>query len=208
MVSSISEKNVFINCPFDDEYLSLLRPLVFTLLAIGYTPRIAQERLDSGEPRFRKICELISESQYGIHDLSRVQAKRKGEYLRLNMPFELGLDIGCRVFNESIHSAKRCLILEEKRYRCKAALSDLSNSDTRSHGNDPTRIVRQIRNWFVENGLKNAPSPTRIWYSFVDFMADFEKERQEEGFNADDIYEMPISEFIEYINIWLKNRSF
>lgn len=78
MISSISEKNVFINCPFDDEYLPLLRPLIFTLLTIGYTPRIAKERLDSGEPRFRKICELISESQYGIHDLSRVQAKRKG----------------------------------------------------------------------------------------------------------------------------------
>ncbi len=208
MISSISEKNVFINCPFDDEYLRLLRPLIFTLLTIGYTPRIAKERLDSGEPRFRKICELISESQYGIHDLSRVQAKRKGEYLRLNMPFELGLDIGCRVFSQSKYSAKRCLILEEKRYRCKAALSDLSNSDTKSHGNEPTRIVRQIRNWFVENGLKNALSPTKIWYLFTDFMADFYREREEEGFNADDIYEMPISEFIDYINIWLKNRSF
>jgi len=26
------DKNVFINCPFDQEYLSLLRPLLFTIL--------------------------------------------------------------------------------------------------------------------------------------------------------------------------------
>lgn len=53
------EKNVFINCPFDEEYYALLRPLLFTVLSFGFNPRIAFERSDSGEQRINKICQLI-----------------------------------------------------------------------------------------------------------------------------------------------------
>jgi hypothetical protein len=53
------------------------------------------ERLDSGRPRIDKIISLIKESKYAIHDLSRLKAREAGEYYRLNMPFELGLDVGC-----------------------------------------------------------------------------------------------------------------
>ncbi|MEP7011624.1 MAG: hypothetical protein ABJC13_14975, partial [Acidobacteriota bacterium] len=64
------ESNVFINCPFDATYLPLLRPLLFTVVFLGYSPRIASERFDSGENRIDKICSLIRESKYSIHDLS------------------------------------------------------------------------------------------------------------------------------------------
>lgn len=55
--------NVFVNCPFDDEYFPLLRPLRFTIVFAGYHPRIATERSDSGENRLDKICGLIRESR-------------------------------------------------------------------------------------------------------------------------------------------------
>lgn len=197
------EKNVFINCPFDDEYLSLLQPILFTLIYLGYTPRIALERFDSGEPRFTKICEIIQQSKYGIHDLSRIKSEKKDEYFRLNMPFELGLDIGCRLFGGKKYSNKRHLILEKEKYRFQAAISDLSNSDIKAHKNDASTVVRQVRNWFVENGLRNAQSGTKIWYSFTDFMKDFDDKRTKEGFREDDIYEMPTPEYIGYIRDWI-----
>jgi hypothetical protein len=61
------DDNVFINCPYDVEYLPLLRPLVFTVLYAGMNPRLASERLNSGETRISKkedirklqIAELI-----------------------------------------------------------------------------------------------------------------------------------------------------
>ena len=71
-------KNVFINCPFDSEYHSLLRPLLFTAVYLGFNPKIALERSDSGEQRIDKICELIRESKYSIHDLSRLRSSRRG----------------------------------------------------------------------------------------------------------------------------------
>lgn len=73
------EANVFINCPFDKEYNDLLKPLLFTVIRIGLEPRIASERLDSGEVRLEKIVELIECSKYGIHDLSRCRAEKRGD---------------------------------------------------------------------------------------------------------------------------------
>jgi hypothetical protein len=88
------DRNVFVNCPFDEAYLPLLRPILFVTLYLGLTPRIALENLDSGRPRIEKIIALIEQSKYAVHDLSRMQAERAGEYYRLNMPFELGLGLG------------------------------------------------------------------------------------------------------------------
>ena len=69
------EKGVFINGPFDDEYRSLLRPLLFTIIYI----------------------------------------------------------------------------------------------DIKSYNDDPVKLVRQVRNWFVETvGLTGVAAPSRIWYSFID----------------------------------------
>lgn len=60
--------NVFINCPFDDEYIPLLRPLLFSVVRAGLTVRIASETFDSGFARIYRICELIRESKYSVHE--------------------------------------------------------------------------------------------------------------------------------------------
>src|SRR5215467_13214022 len=123
------DRNVFINCPFDPEYLSLLRPLLFTIIYLRFNPKIALESSDSGEIRVNKICELIRCSRYSIHDLSRLQSRKKNEFYRMNMPFELGIEYGCRYFASDHLGTKRCLILERARHDYIKALSDLSGVD-------------------------------------------------------------------------------
>lgn len=200
--------NVFINCPFDREYYSLLRPLLFTVAYLGFTPRIALETSDSGEMRIEKICELIRSSQYSIHDLSRLQAKRKGEFYRLNMPFELGVDYGARRLSSSRLSTKRFLILEARAYDYQRAFSDISGLDIEPHGNDPIRLVQSLRNWFVGTvGLRNVDGPTVIWYRFTDFASDFNAKRRAEGFSKDDLNMMPIPEYVRFIKSWIRSGS-
>jgi len=199
-------KNVFINCPFDDQYIPLLRSILFTIIYLGFTPRIALERFDSGETRINKIIDLIKASKFSIHDLSRIKASKKSEYFRLNMPFELGVDIGCRIFKDGQAKDKKCLILEKERYRYQKALSDLSNSDIKNHNNEPEEVIRQIRDWFVINELERADSGTIIWENFNEFMADFYLKREEEGFRKKDIQRMPMPEFISFINEWIIKR--
>ncbi len=196
-------KNVFINCPFDNDYISLLRPLLFTVLYLGYNPRIASERSDSGEARFQKISELIENSRISIHDLSRIQSAKGKEYYRMNMPFELGVDIGCRTYKGGNAKEKKCLILEKERYRYQKALSDMSSSDIKTHHNEPEEIIRQVRNWFIENDVQHADSGTKIWEAFNSFMADFYQKREAEGYKSKDLDMMPVPEYLRFIKDWI-----
>ena len=66
------DRNVFITCPFDAEYIPLLRPLLFTLTFCGLHPRIASECRDSAEVRISKILAIMRECKYSIHDISRM----------------------------------------------------------------------------------------------------------------------------------------
>ncbi len=200
-------KNVFINCPFDRAFAPLLRPLIFTVIYLGYTPRIATERSDSGEARINKIREIVEQSKLSIHDISRIRSAQKNEFYRMNMPFELGVDIGCRFFKEGHAREKKCLILEKEKHRYQKALSDMSGSDIKNHNDEPEELVRQVRNWFVENEIQHADSGTKIWEIFNEFMADFYEKRQEEGFNNKDLEKMPLPEYIRFIQEWLKQRN-
>jgi len=201
------DKSVFINCPFDKKYLPLLRPLLFTVIYLGFTPRIALERRDSGRPRIEKIISLIEESRYGIHDLSRIKATRKGEYFRLNMPFELGIDIGCRLFNTGRWNDKRCLILEAERYRFQKAISDLSNSDIGVHNNQPEEVVYEVRNWLNNEAGLRAPGPSEVWTFFLKFMADNYDDLKARGFSDRDINRLPVNELIVCMQEWVQNNA-
>ena len=90
------ERQVFINCPFDAGYRPLLQALLFTLLDAGMEPRIALESADSGQTRVQKLYQLIRDCGLSIHDISRMEPLAAGELPRFNLPFELGLDLGCR----------------------------------------------------------------------------------------------------------------
>jgi hypothetical protein len=204
------DKNVFINCPFDKEYYELLRPLLFTLIFHGFNPRIALESSDSGMLRIDKIRLLIQSSRYSVHDLSRLQATRKNEIARLNMPFELGIDFGCRSFAEpgSPYLRKRFLILEKERFRYMKALSDINGFDIKYHSNQPQEMIVAVRNWFVETvGLKNLLSPNVIWYKFTDFYGDLYDNMISEGFTKDQINFMPMPELIEHIKLWCRKQA-
>lgn len=197
------DRNVFVNCPFDEEYYPLLRPLLFTVIYMGFNPRISLETLDSGEPRIQKILALIQESKYAIHDLSRIKAEKAGEYFRLNMPFELGLDVGCRLYKGGHWAGKRCLILEAERYRYQAAISDLSNSDIAVHKNEPEEIVTVVRGWLRGEAALGAPGPTLIWGRFNDFMAENYARLRENGFSPKDIERLAVNELISDMKVWI-----
>ena len=165
------------------------------------------ERLDSGRPRIDKIISLIKESKYAIHDLSRLKAREAGEYYRLNMPFELGLDVGCRLFRNDQWAGKKCLILEAERYRYQAALSDMSNSDIAVHGNDPTEACVQVRNWLANEAGLRAPGPSRIWGRFADFMANNYKVLLANGYSERDIERLPIPELMTCMRDWIARNT-
>jgi hypothetical protein len=197
------ERNVFINCPFDEEYRPLLHPLLFSVYALGFQPRIALEGLDSGKPRIERIVELIKASKYAIHDISRLRATSAGEYFRLNMPFELGVDVGCRLFGVGRWGTKKCLILEAEKYRYQAAISDISGSDIAAHENTPENVVAHVRHWLHGHVRGAAPSPTQVWHAFNVFMVDNAAELSRLGYAQGDIAGLPIVELMRHMRAWV-----
>ena len=196
-------KSVFINCPFDKDYEPILQAILFCVVYLGFEPRIATESNDSGSVRLNKICEIIENSKYSIHDLSRCQAKKKGEHFRLNMPFELGVDYGCRRYFGQEREGKRLLILEEKMYRYQAAISDLSGCDIQAHAGDFQNAVRKVRNWLVSEAQINADGAGRILGAYADFQEWYYENQLAAGFSEEDIQDYPTSELLVAMNSWV-----
>ena len=53
------DKNVFVNCPFDDDFRQLLLGVVFTIYYFGFKPRLSLERADSAENIIDKITAIL-----------------------------------------------------------------------------------------------------------------------------------------------------
>ena len=199
-------RNIFINCPFDEEYKPLLRVLLFTVISCGLEPRIASERLDSGEVRIDKIKSLIRKSLFSIHDISRMESKKEGEYARFNLPFELGLDLVCKEYGSHRLLKKRCLILDKEPYRYQKVISDISGNDIRFHKSDPETLIRQVRNWISGISDYQLPGGAKIWLYYNEFYSLFEISVKDVGYDDRDIDEMPIYDFISFIKNLKKDQ--
>lgn len=197
------ETSVFINCPFDPDYDPILQAILFCVGYLGFTPRISRESNNSAQARLEKIRGLIEASKFSIHDLSRAQAAKKGEHYRLNMPFELGVDYGCRQYFGQGREEKRFLILEEKPYRYQVSLSDLAGCDIEDHGADFAKAVRKVRNWLVTEAGISADPPAKILAKYADFQGWHYEKQLAAGFSDDDIKDYPTSELLTALEEWL-----
>lgn len=192
------EKNIFINCPIDQDFIdNLLKPTLFIIIKNGFNPRLSLEIFDSGQSRIFKIIEIIKQCKYSIHDISKVKSKQINEFARMNMPFELGIDYGLRYAGISKYESKHFLILEAEKYEYMYAISDLSGFDTKAHKNETKELFKCLYSWFSETLKINMQDPPRK--IFDDFMK-FNTKLLDEKLNQFH-HEMIAMDYIEQITI-------
>ena len=165
-------RNVFINCPFDDLYTPLFNAIVFAVHDVGFRPRCALEASNAGQFRLNKILDIISECKYSIHDLSRTELDAASGLPRFNMPLELGLDLGCKRFGSSRQKEKVCLILDVEPYRYQKFISDISGQDIYTHGGEEKRVVEIVRNWLrleLDPRIIKVPGGAKIFQRYQEF---------------------------------------
>ncbi|MBO9599985.1 MAG: hypothetical protein J7559_19460 [Cohnella sp.] len=197
------ERSVFINCPFDEEYAPLLQAIAFCITVLGFHPRLAPENADNAANRLDRIIELIRTSKYGIHDLSRCKAEAAGDYARLNMPFELGIDHGCAKFGQGPLSEKAILILEHTRFDYIKGLSDISGWDINSHDGDHIKAVRAVRNWLVRQAGAEPIGPAKIQGDYLTFQEWYWEREISRGADEEDIRAYPTVQMIEAMRDWI-----
>ena len=124
-----TDRDVFVNCPFDPDYKQQFNALIFTIYDCGFSPRCALESADSGQLRFPKICELIRECRYGIHDLSRIELDSSTQlprFIFLIMDWSFASDCSPpRLSTTQLSSAtdSQCSVRQGLSPRCWCALS-------------------------------------------------------------------------------------
>lgn len=142
------ERCVFVNCPFDDDYLPLLHAMLFAIHDCGFIARTAAEDTGSNEMRIEKIVRIIGESRLSIHDISRVEVHLSASKLpRFNMAFECGLAMGAIRYGGRSpgEPARDLLLMAVEPYQDKVTLSDLAGQDPKTHGNDPEKVIAAVR---------------------------------------------------------------
>lgn len=118
------------------------------------------------------------------------------------MPFELGLDLGCRHFGRKPFSSKVILILEAKRFLYQKTISDLAGSDVQAHNGEYETAVRKVRNWLTETGGFEQIGAARIVAEYEDFQEWRYEQQLAAGFSEEDFQDYSTAELLNAMIEW------
>lgn len=167
----MNSEDVFINCPFSDDYDSYFKAILFTVIRSGFNPRCAREDDDGGDVRFDKICRIIEDCKYGIHDISKTESAGEPPLPRFNMPLELGLFLGARKYGDAEQALKKAIIFDREPYRYQKFISDISGQDIHAHNNDVGQLIIGVAAWLRRaSKRKTVPGGTAIADEYAVFM--------------------------------------
>lgn len=164
-------RDVFINCPFDQAYQPKFYAAVFAIFRSGFRARCSLETDNAATNRFRKICQIIDECKYGVHDISRTECDGEPPLPRFNMPLELGVFLGLCVAGTKKQREKCCVIFDKQPYRYQRFISDISGQDIHSHNDDPRQFITKLASWLREqSGDEKVPGGSAIADEFEEFL--------------------------------------
>ena len=196
---------VFLNCPIDTQFKPLSEAMAFAVIDCGFDLRCALESSDASKVRIDKISGMISECEFGIHDISRTELDHENNLPRFNMPLELGLFLGAQRFGGKKQRRKSCLILDKEPYRYQKFISDIAGQDIKSHGNDPHKAIVMVRDWLNDSYAKHImPGGSTIIHKYERFLADLPGLCAEVKVQLD---EMTFNNYQLSVSEWLSQNS-
>ena len=196
------ERCVFVNAPFDQNYLPLLHAILFAIHDCGFIARIAVEDTGSNETRLDKIARIIRESRLSIHDLNRVEVTAASPLPRFNMPFECGLALGAIRFGAP--AERDFLLMAAEPYQDKLTLSDMAGQDSKSHKNNPKAAVSATRAFLsakADPGERTRGAEA-IWTGYRAFCADLPRVAGNLELTVDEI------QSFDYLRDWIQAMAF
>ena len=206
MAAAQYDQDVFVNCPFDDEYRDLFDAIVFAVHDCGFRARCALEADDGTQVRFEKIVGIIRACRYGVHDLSRTELDAEQGLPRFNMPLELGLFLGASRFGGVRQKQKNALILDTEEYRYQKFISDIAGQDIHAHGGTVEKAVEEVRDWLRSALVARGEAKVRmrgaerIYKRYRNFLADLPAICQELELNP---AKLPYNDYTTIVVEWI-----
>jgi hypothetical protein len=168
--------DVFVNCPFSADYDTHFKAILFVVIRSGFNPRSAREEDDGGDIRYEKICRIISECKFGVHDISYTDlyAGPPGDpdfpLPRFNMPLELGLFLGAKKFGGDVQANKKVVVFDRDEHRFRKFISDISGSDIKAHNNNVDVLITNLAAWLRQmSQRRTVPGPAAMLAEYRSF---------------------------------------
>jgi hypothetical protein len=143
-LAAYSHAQVFLNYPFDLEFAPLANAMHFAVVAAGLIPVCANDMSVPDRPRAEMLVETILNCSYSAHDLSKCKGEGKGNYARLNMPFEMGMAL-FHAFNTQRTGHRCAFFVADRDYQI--AITDLLGFDPKFYKGDDDLLVGCVYDW-------------------------------------------------------------
>ena len=193
--------NVFINFPFDSGYKPIIERMIFILCFYEFNVQMSVNK-SSAHDRLTEIGKMIKDSKFTFHDLSRHKLSKKEEYARFNMPFELGIDIGCYQYLGS-KTDKVIAMIDSDPHAYDRHLSDMSGRDILYHYNKPELLFEIIPNWLTVSTGELYDSPKRLSGYFGSWIVDYKATLKNNGYDLRKINKIPLSTYHILLKKWI-----
>ncbi|MGH9521947.1 MAG: hypothetical protein ACRD3E_05400 [Terriglobales bacterium] len=164
----------FLNIPYDKKFEKLYLAYIVALIAHGLKPR-ATLGVPRDARRLERIFELLRQSQYSVHDLSRIELDRRPPRApRFNMPFELGMAVAWSLMNPQRHAWIGC---DSVLHRPLKSISDLNGTDFHTHHGRIEGVMRSLCNAFVSRAERpSVPRMMRVYRQLRRAIPDLQRE--------------------------------
>jgi hypothetical protein len=127
---------------------------------------------------------------------------------RFNMPMELGIHLGARLFGSGRHKRKRALILEAQPHRYSAALSDISGQDIEVHANNTAEAIPASAQLVTEASKPDRAASSRRHRHAWRLSAVSDRDRRPPAARRlDALDELPHSDFLFAVRDWITTRA-
>ena len=120
------------------------------------------------------------------------------------MPFELGIDFGCKRFGGDHLSEKTILILERTKYDYQKSLSDISGWDIHVHDESFEEAIRRVRDWLIDKAGAERMGAARIQGKYATFQEWYWKRERAAGASEEDIKKYPTNLFVKAMHEWVE----
>ncbi|MDI4635835.1 hypothetical protein J7U46_22405 [Pelomonas sp. V22] len=199
---------VFVNAPFDKDYLPILHAILFGIHDCGFVARIAVEDTGTNETRLDKIARIIGESRYSVHDICRVEITDESPLPRFNMPFEFGLAMGAIRYGSQ--PGRDSLLMTAELFQDKKTLSDVAGQDSKAHGGDPKKAIAAVRSFLsakAPSGEKTRGGDA-IWNRYQLFLGDLPVLAEKLEVTFDEIQSFDyLRDWINVMSQWILKRG-
>jgi hypothetical protein len=149
-LSAYEHSQVFLNYPFDIQFVPFANAMHFAIVAAGFIPLCAQDLSVPDRPRLDMLMEAIISCRYSAHDFSRSKGQRDHNFARFNMPIEMGMALFHAL--QTQRREHRCAFFVSMPYEYQIFASDLAGLDPKCYNDDELQLIASVYEWLRDVG--------------------------------------------------------